>query len=591
MRQLGRPATQRVLRACAVVIAYSIVSLYCWHPLLSAGIVDNVHVAEFGDPGQGVWFMGWLPFALGHGINPFHSAYMYAPRGFNVLANTSFLLEALLLSPITVLANPVLSFNIACISGPVISGAAMYYAVRKLDMGGSAAFISGAMFAFAPAIFQEDPLGHFNLTWMFFPPLLVLLLERILIRQQGSPWRYGLGLGALVVVQFFSSLEILLDSVLLGAVALVILCVACWRQVPTKLGYAARAFASAAVLAGVLLAYPVYAYFAGPEHLSLLASSGPSGATLISPLWPSQAVGHGLLDAAPRAPLLHRFDSAWCGPVLVLLALGAFAFSKRTRTVFLLWAIAVVSYVLSWGTSLRLLPQSAPISWHAPAWYLGQAVPLFKNVGWIRFASFTDLCLAILAAITLEEFVARAVRAGADAIVRLAGVAVVSAIAIASVIVATALPFYGFTSVSPPAVLRDIPQHNGQPPIAVVYPSGGVFDGPPLATQAVAGFTWRDWSGYAWHPVRPGSTTGTVIAPGNVVQYLVALAPVLQHERLTPSHRRQIRDAVEALGARYVVILDGYNGSARLSYLMAQVFGHGQSQSGGRIWTVPNRLS
>ena len=84
-----------------VVGLYTLVSLFCWWRLVEAGITTHMYRLNLGDVGQGVWFIGWLPFAIGHLTNPFASTYMLAPHGFNLLTNTNFFLQALILSPVT----------------------------------------------------------------------------------------------------------------------------------------------------------------------------------------------------------------------------------------------------------------------------------------------------------------------------------------------------------------------------------------------------------------------------------------------------------------------------------------------------------
>jgi hypothetical protein len=55
------------LAAIAVLLAFSV--LQC-RSLLGA-LSSSVPASGFsGDAGQGVWYMAWLPFALGHGLDP-----------------------------------------------------------------------------------------------------------------------------------------------------------------------------------------------------------------------------------------------------------------------------------------------------------------------------------------------------------------------------------------------------------------------------------------------------------------------------------------------------------------------------------------
>jgi hypothetical protein len=80
------------LAAIAVLLVLSV--LQC-RSLLGAPS-SSVPANRFsGDDGQGVWYMAWLPFALGHGLDPFISHLQFAPAGFNLLSNTGMLFPAL----------------------------------------------------------------------------------------------------------------------------------------------------------------------------------------------------------------------------------------------------------------------------------------------------------------------------------------------------------------------------------------------------------------------------------------------------------------------------------------------------------------
>ncbi|MET0477702.1 MAG: hypothetical protein ABW222_07050 [Actinomycetota bacterium] len=68
--------------------------------------------AGVGDPGLFAWFLRWTPFAAGRHISPFASDYLNHPDGINLMWNTWLPLPGLLLSPLTLLIGPVLTFNV-----------------------------------------------------------------------------------------------------------------------------------------------------------------------------------------------------------------------------------------------------------------------------------------------------------------------------------------------------------------------------------------------------------------------------------------------------------------------------------------------
>src|SRR5436309_4074284 len=56
-------------------------------------------VGVAGDPWEFVWFLGWLPHAVGHGQWPLFTTALMAPQGANLLNSTSIALPSLLLWP------------------------------------------------------------------------------------------------------------------------------------------------------------------------------------------------------------------------------------------------------------------------------------------------------------------------------------------------------------------------------------------------------------------------------------------------------------------------------------------------------------
>jgi hypothetical protein len=572
-----------------VVALYTLASLFCWQHLLEAGVTTHMYRLNLGDVGQGVWFMGWLPFAIGHHTNPFVSTYMLAPHGFNLLTNTNFFLEALILAPITELSSPLTSFNVACIAAPVISAGSLYFVLRRYEMRRAVAFVGGLVYGFSPAVLQADRIGHFNLTWMFFPPLALYLIDRICFRQTGSPLRLGLVLGLLAVAQFFSSPEILLDCVVVGVPAVAVAAAANWRQIASHARFALAASATAILTAGALLAYPIAFYVTGPDHVSYVNAAVAPGATLSSLVWPSGMTGHGFLVAPPGTPLLHRFDLAFVGPVIVLLALGALAFARRHRAILLLWGAALWCIVCSWGAATRPTGTSHAFGWHAPAWYLVSAFPLLRNVGWLRISILTNLLLALLASITLEGVLTAWRAAHGQASGRVEGLIAGAAGVLMAVpmFIGGRVPFAGYVDVSVPAVLRSIPAlSDGRPSIALILPGSGPFAGTPMAWQAIAGFPYADYDGYAWHP-QAGSKTGVVGPLPTVLVYITAKAAETSPTVvLSAAQRRQIGGAFAKYHVTEAVVIDGYPGSKQLTRVYNQLFGSGRRIGNGEIWNA-----
>ena len=77
--------------------------------------------------GQSVWFLGHGAHALLHGQGILTTHLINAPHGYNLMANTSMVAPSLLLSPITWLFGPVVTFNVAVVLGFSGSATAMFF--------------------------------------------------------------------------------------------------------------------------------------------------------------------------------------------------------------------------------------------------------------------------------------------------------------------------------------------------------------------------------------------------------------------------------------------------------------------------------
>ncbi len=355
-----------------------------------------------GDAARFLWFFSWPAFAMGHGHSVLWSPWLFHPTGINLLDDTSVLALGILLSPLTLAAGPVVSMNVALTLAPALSALAMFVLLRRWVAWPPAAFLAGAVFGFSPFMISELALNQLNIAFLAVPPLVVLALDELLVRQRRSPYPVGAALAGLVVLQFFVSTEVLLITaiaVLVGAALL--LGWAAWRDpgaIAARSGHALRGLAVAGGLAGVLLAYPVWFVARGPAHLG-------------GPVWSNGAVGRfgttpasfvstaGLADLRPG---MLRFGG-YQGPVLVglgYLGLGVLVVSvvgtlvwRSDRRLLFFGSVGLVAAVLSLGPG------------HG-AWVPWQVVDRLPWVGDIVEARFTlvvALCVAVMAGVVADR--------------------------------------------------------------------------------------------------------------------------------------------------------------------------------------------
>src|ERR1700722_2052619 len=202
----------------AVVIAiYCLVGAAAFWPVL-----PDISTRLFGadwDYAQSVWFLGWIPHALAHGLNPFFSGAMFAPAGVNLAQNTSSPLLGLMTAPLAAMTTPVVIANLVMVTAMPISAAAAYIVLRKWRVWVPAAGLGGLVYGFSPYMVGQS-LGHVDLMFLPLPPFIAYTVAAI-VRRDGPPVRLGVRLGFLVVAQYFISPEILATVVLFTVVALV----------------------------------------------------------------------------------------------------------------------------------------------------------------------------------------------------------------------------------------------------------------------------------------------------------------------------------------------------------------------------------
>ena len=512
--------------------------------------------------------MAWLPFALGHGLNPFISNLQFAPDGFNLLSNTGILFPALLLSPITLTAGPIAAFDVGVIAAPVVSGGSLYFVCRRLGSGWAGGLVAGALFGFSPYLMNEAPFGHFNLTWLFFPPLAYYLLRRILL-DEGSASRQGLALGALVVVEYFTSTEILLDCVILAVPMALIFLARHYRddtQAPKRL---LMGLSWACLVALPLLAYPLWVTLAGPYHV-LLNPARTSGITLPNPAWPSAS--------APAATgSFARAGSGFVGPGAIVVAAAALFWWRRIREVAHFAVGALVAFVLALGRSIRtagsvLLPTS-PIAWFAH-------VPLLRAIAPYRFSSLMVMFIALLCATTITQVSKRLAELRPSprvAVARWSAPALLAAAVLVLPVLAGRFPS-SVEHVELPTAVSAAITPGDRNPILEVYPGVGLFNGDPLIWQALSGMSFRLAGGYAF--IRePNGTTGFSPPPA-IVNILFAAAQLGRlRPGLSPAERAAVADALRRSQVSGLVLWVNGIYARRLDQDFRQVLGPPTFQS------------
>jgi hypothetical protein len=479
-----------------------------------------------GDPGLFAWFLRWTTFAAGRRISPLVSDYLNHPDGINLMWNTWVPLPGLLLSPLTLLLGPVLTFNVLVTLAYGLSAWSAYLAIHRYVPSHGAAACGGLVYGFSPAMVGHS--HHPNLILIFLLPWLFVLLDEILDRQRGSPVWLGVGLGVVAAAQLLTGAEVFAGMVLLGLVLLVLLLAANRHSLRDKGLYAATALAVSVVVFEVLVAWPLRAQIAGPARVHADITEEVRGSSdLLALVTPSR-----LSAIAPEAAV--RLSDQFTGtketylgiPLLFVVALVAAR--RRSPVVRVGATMLVVCMVLSLGSRLRVGGLVSPVPL---PWTVVESLPVLWHMVPARLALFTALFAGLLLAVALEDLWGggwrRRVLAVAAAVLALAFL--VPSAPLSSAPVATPEFFTG-------AAVTTLPRDGVA--LVVPFPRKG-RDNQAMLWQAQAGMWFKMPGGYF---VGPGPDGGTLreAPPTTTSRVLDRIRRGGHPPALTPALRRWI---------------------------------------------------
>jgi hypothetical protein len=529
------------------------------------------------DPVLFIWHLRWLPFALAHGHDPLVSNYLVYPDGFNLMWNTSILLPALVLSPVTLLFGAVLSYNILSTLALALSGWCAYLAFRRY-VRREAAAVGGLLYGFSPFMFAQAA-NHPHLTFAAFPPLALLLLDEIVVRQRRSAVAMGLVLGVAAALQLLTGEEILAATVLVAAIALALLALLHRDEVRPRVAHAAKALGFAAVAALLIAAVPLGVQLFGAERVS--AASGPiqpKGTFVVDALeflvpTPRQEL---TFDAADRVG--RRFSGpseidGYIGIPLLILAAFVVVRYRSERLVRFAAGLAVLVALLSLGPRPHVAGHSLPIPL---PWVIPQRLPLFENILPTRLALFTFLLLALLVAFFADRS-------------RMPRVVVAAILAAALVPLIPNLP-YPSTAAASPSFFESGAHQIPEGSVALIAPLAGVAGGTtrPMLWQVAADLRFRMPEGYVIRPHGNFDLPDTYPALFDRMAQLGTGEPA---PPLTQADRAEISCALLRLHVRTVVIGPMKVGHHETYDLFREVLGDYPIGVGGvELWPDPDVL-
>jgi hypothetical protein len=407
----GRRAAGRarwLIMACYLAAALILTWRLWEHPSTSAQVGDPEDVDLVA------WFMRYAATAVSHGHLPaLVTTAMNAPRGINMMVNTSFLLPSIVLIPVTLLAGPQVSLTIVLTLGYAGSAATLFSVLNRWGAGLAAAALGGAIYGFSAAMIDSG-VGHYNIEFAVLPPLIIHMVLRVVTgrngageaEREGIPWRAGIWMGLLTAAQVFTGEELLAQTALAAVVIVAVLAASFPHAARVRARAAMFGLAIGVAVAVLICARALWVQLRGPlavhgswevlgtftSHLGAFVN--PPGSLLIHTRSPVTATANG-------SNFITEYLAYLGWPLLVVLVTAGVYFWRdlKVRVAAVTWAVLEV---LSLGgqsrTFLAVRFPGALLPWH---WL--QGLPVIGEVLPDRLAVLADGAAAAVLAFSLQR--------------------------------------------------------------------------------------------------------------------------------------------------------------------------------------------
>jgi hypothetical protein len=556
---LARPVSPEIRAYFVLGLISLLVSLYLsWHLL---GDLPNRMVA--GNPADirlFTWYLEHDSQSVLHGHDPLFFTTMNAPVGVNAMWNTSLLLPALIMTPVTLLAGPLASYNVlfvlALMSGPLCA----FPLLRRFTDSAPAAGLGALAFGFSPAVLASG-IGHINLVLTGLMPITLLLADDLATGRR-DPWPGGAALGLAMAAQLFTSEELLFQTGLVLLVAAVLVLVTQPRAVTAAaLGRIGRGCAAALGVFVFVSGGALWLQFFGPLHqygspftLGYYETDVRAFYVPSRMLWlttrGSSAFAASYVPGAPEYLAYLGIPLLVTAPIVGIARIG----DLRTR---LLLGIGAVFALFSLGGTL--LDNGRNTAIRLP-WGAVEGWPVFGSALPDRFAIVVALTAAGLLAVGVGWLLGTG-RPGAR----------ILAVLLAAACVLPLLPRpYPATAAAPippffPAATRWLAP--GSTVLVLPYPTD--TQTVPLVWQAAAHMAFQMPGGYFIGPAAGGHAYVGGPGPTAFAATLIETQLGLPAPPVTPALRASFRQDMSYWGARAIVAGPGTR--AALANLITQV--------------------
>jgi hypothetical protein len=226
-------------------------------------IIDPAHACacQGSDPSGYMWNLAWWPHAIWHGANPFITHAVWGPGATDLAKTAAIPLAALVLSPITELFGPIVSYNVLTLLAPILAAFTAYLLCRRIVGRFWPALMGGYLFGFSSYMLAQLT-QHANLFLVFLVPVAVhLALRRGL--SEVSRRRYVASLAIVFLAQLGLSTEVLSTMLLMGAIVLIAAAALTIRSGGRVLELIGETVLAGLIAAAIASPFLYYALFSG----------------------------------------------------------------------------------------------------------------------------------------------------------------------------------------------------------------------------------------------------------------------------------------------------------------------------------------
>jgi hypothetical protein len=380
--------------AAAAFVAYGAVSFAYFGSWVAAHPAGRT-IGRSTDANVFVWAFARWPHALWHGENPIFTHAIWAPSGLDLAWAVSSPGLSFAFAPLTLLAGPVASYNVAAVLMPALAAWTAFLLCRYLTRAFWPSLAGGYLFGFSSWMLGQQADSHLHMVAAFLLPLVALVLLQYLDGRIGRR-AFAVRLGLLLAAQFSIATELFATLTVASAVGLAL----AWALVPTvrtRLGSALAPIAAAYMLAAVLVS-PLLYYILTDLRKGVFFPPGDNSADLLNLIVPTKetAIGGAAASGISAHFASNEFEQgAYLGlPTLAIVAL--FLLRRRGHPGGRFLGVSLgVALIAALGTALHVDGhQLVSLPW----WPLARA-PVLNKVYPSRLIVYATLAAAVAVAL------------------------------------------------------------------------------------------------------------------------------------------------------------------------------------------------